>query len=218
MPEELTGTFRGMVARAFSTVLGPQESAAAVTAFPALPEELIAEPVAVALLVAGGDQRGGQVLAGPTRPPSTRSTTASPTCSPTPTSSPRCAGGRVGWDDVVQEALRRAAPVAHLPMRYAVEDTELPGGVTVRGGEAVLAAYAAVGRHPQRCGDTGADFDVTRPVEDHLAFGHGAHFCPGALPARREGRTALGRLFARFPGLAPAPGVRLEPVLPGRPA
>ncbi|MER7765719.1 cytochrome P450 [Kitasatospora sp. NPDC096140] len=120
--------------------------------------------------------------------------------------------GKAGWDDVVEEALRRDAPVAHLPLRYAVEDIELPGGVTIPRGEAILGSYAAAGRHPARHGDSGAAFDVTRPAKDHLAFGHGPHFCLGAPLARLEGRTALRRLFERFPDLALAPGTELRPV------
>ncbi|MFF7994956.1 cytochrome P450 [Kitasatospora xanthocidica] len=120
--------------------------------------------------------------------------------------------GKAGWDDVVEESLRRDAPVAHLPLRYAVEDIELPGGTTIPRGGAILAAYAAAGRHPARHGDGGADFDVTRPAKDHLAFGHGPHFCLGAPLARLEGRTALRKLFERFPALALAPHAALAPV------
>ncbi|MGW4378339.1 cytochrome P450 family protein [Kitasatospora sp. NPDC004531] len=120
--------------------------------------------------------------------------------------------GKAGWDDVVEESLRREAPVAHLPLRFALEDIELPGGVTVHWGEAILCSYAAAGRHPARHGDSGAVFDVTRAVKDHLAFGHGPHFCLGAPLARLEARTALRALFERFPRLVLVPGVELEPV------
>ncbi|MDH6708178.1 hypothetical protein P3T27_004917 [Kitasatospora sp. MAA19] len=120
--------------------------------------------------------------------------------------------GRARWSDVVEEALRHDAPVAHLPLRYAVEDIRLSDEVTIRRGEAILAAYAAAGRHPCRYGDTGDAFDVTRPVKDHLAFGHGPHFCLGAPLARMEAETALRRLFERFPDLALAPGAELAPV------
>ncbi|WP_111554701.1 cytochrome P450 [Kitasatospora sp. SolWspMP-SS2h] len=120
--------------------------------------------------------------------------------------------GRAGWDDAVEESLRREAPLAHLPMRYALEDIALPGGPTVHRGEAILASYAAAGRHPARHGDGGAEFDVTRQAKDHLAFGHGPHFCLGAPLARLEARTALRALFERFPRLALAPDTALEPV------
>lgn len=120
--------------------------------------------------------------------------------------------GKAGWDDAVEEALRREAPVAHLPLRFALADIELPGGVTVRAGEAILASYAAAGRHPARHGDTGAVFDVTRAVKDHLAFGYGPHFCLGAPLARLEARTALSALFERFPRVALDPAAVLEPV------
>ncbi|MFB8237542.1 cytochrome P450 [Kitasatospora purpeofusca] len=120
--------------------------------------------------------------------------------------------GKVGWGDVVEEALRRDAPVAHLPLRFAVEDIELPGGVVLRKGDPILASYAAAGRHPSRYGEDGAVFDVTRPVKEHLAFGHGPHFCLGAPLARLEGATALRMLFERFPDLALAPDADLRPV------
>ncbi|MEV0188220.1 cytochrome P450 [Kitasatospora purpeofusca] len=120
--------------------------------------------------------------------------------------------GKVGWGDVVEEALRRDAPVAHLPLRFAVEDIELPGGVVLRRGDPILASYAAAGRHPVRYGEDGAVFDVTRPVKEHLAFGHGPHFCLGAPLARLEGATALRMLFERFPDLALAPDADLRPV------
>ncbi|MFV8132491.1 cytochrome P450 family protein [Streptomyces syringium] len=121
--------------------------------------------------------------------------------------------GKAGWDDVIEETLRVQAPVANLPLRYAAEDIELDGGVTLRKGDAILAAYAAAGRDPQLYGDTADDFDLTRADKDHLAFGHGVHHCLGAPLARLEAAVALPALFARFPELtlAAAPG-ELSPV------
>ncbi|MGV9993875.1 cytochrome P450 family protein [Streptomyces sp. NPDC003374] len=114
--------------------------------------------------------------------------------------------GRASWDDVIEEVLRVDAPVASLPLRYAVEDLEMsafggPDGVVIRKGEAILAAYAAAGRHPDRYGETAAVFDVTRGDKEHLSFGHGVHFCLGAPLGRLEARVALPALFGRFPGL-----------------
>lgn len=124
----------------------------------------------------------------------------------------KVAAGKAQWRDVVEETLRYEAPVAHLPLRYAVEDIELPNGLTIRQGEAILASYAAAGRHPDLHGETADDFDVTRSLKDHLAFGHGVHFCLGAQLARMEAETALRMLFSRFPNLALAPGGELRPL------
>ncbi|WP_239397023.1 cytochrome P450 [Frankia sp. CiP3] len=120
--------------------------------------------------------------------------------------------GRAGWKDVIEETLRYEAPLAHLPMRYAVEDITLPSGLTIRRGEAILASYAAASRHPKLHGNTADQFDVTRPTKEHLAFGHGVHFCLGAPLARAEAAIALPALFDRFPDLRLAiPVEDLEP-------
>ncbi|MEV0259834.1 cytochrome P450 [Streptomyces sp. NPDC050617] len=118
---------------------------------------------------------------------------------------------KAGWGDVIEEALRVEAPVANLPLRYAVEDIELDGGVTFRKGDAIIAAYAAAGRDPQRHGADADRFDLTRADKEHLAFGHGVHFCLGAPLARLEAEIALPALFERFPDLAldcPPEGLR----------
>ncbi|MDX3692126.1 cytochrome P450 [Streptomyces europaeiscabiei] len=114
--------------------------------------------------------------------------------------------GRAGWDDVVEETMRFEAPVASLPLRYAVEDLDLaefggPHGVVIGRGEPILAAYAAAGRDPERHGKDADVFDVTRSDKEHLAFGHGVHFCLGAPLGRMEARIALPALFERFPTL-----------------
>ncbi|MCU1641615.1 MAG: cytochrome monooxygenase [Nocardia sp.] len=110
--------------------------------------------------------------------------------------------GAASWAEVVEESLRLEAPVAHLPLRYAVEDLEIDtedGQVRIAKGEPILASYAAAGRDPKVHGDTAAEFDVTREVKAHLAFGYGVHLCLGAPLARMEAEIALSALFARFP-------------------
>lgn len=120
--------------------------------------------------------------------------------------------GERTWTDVIEETLRWQAPVANLPLRYAVEDLDVDG-VTIRRGEAILAGYASAGRDPAHHGDTAAEFDITRADKTHLSFGHGAHHCLGAPLARVEAEVALPALFGRFPDLAPAvPATELEPV------
>ncbi|SHL97130.1 cytochrome P450 family protein [Actinacidiphila paucisporea] len=120
--------------------------------------------------------------------------------------------GKANWSDVIEETLRAEAPVASLPLRYAVDDIEA-GGVRIKKGEAILASYSAAGRHPAYHGPTADRFDVLRVNKEHLAFGYGVHRCLGAPLAQLEAEVALPALFARFPGLAlAAPTEELEPV------
>ncbi|GAA2488060.1 cytochrome P450 [Streptomyces gobitricini] len=120
--------------------------------------------------------------------------------------------GRASWDDVIEETLRSDAPVANLPLRYAVDDIALDG-VVIRKGDAILVAYAASGRDSERYGKDADRFDVTRADKEHLAFGHGVHYCLGAPLGRMEARIALPALFERFPDMELAvPAGELRPV------
>lgn len=110
--------------------------------------------------------------------------------------------GAARWSDVIEETLRWEPSVAHLPLRYALEDIELPDGQVIPKGDAILAAYAAAGREPELHGADADVFDIDRAKKEHLAFGYGVHFCLGAPLARLEADIALTALFARFPGLA----------------
>ncbi|MFK8844003.1 cytochrome P450 [Streptomyces sp. Ac-502] len=107
------------------------------------------------------------------------------------------------WTALVDETLRFSSPVRHALMRYAVEDVDI-AGVRVAKGEPVLASLYAAGRDPGRHTDPDV-FDPARPTRrDHLAFGHGAHYCLGARLARLEARIALKALFTRYPDLEAA--------------
>ncbi|WP_206506138.1 cytochrome P450 family protein [Streptomyces chrestomyceticus] len=107
------------------------------------------------------------------------------------------------WTALVDETLRYSSPVRHALMRYAVEDVDI-AGVRVSRGEPVLAGLFAAGRDPGRHTDPDV-FDPARPTRrDHLAFGHGAHYCLGARLARLEARIALKALFTRYPDLEAA--------------
>jgi cytochrome P450 len=109
--------------------------------------------------------------------------------------------GQVSWSDVIDETLRWQAPIANLPLRYAVADIEIDNDVTIRKGEPILAAYAAANRDRTVYGDTTDTFDPTRADKTHLAFGHGVHYCMGAPLARLEAEIALPALFERFPDM-----------------
>jgi cytochrome P450 len=111
--------------------------------------------------------------------------------------------GQIGWDRVVEEALRHQAPIATIILRFPVRDVhDEATGLTFAQGEAIAINYAAAGRDSGVHGQDADHFDITRStVRDHFAFGHGAHLCLGAELARIEARIALAALFARFPGL-----------------
>ncbi|KOX23496.1 cytochrome P450 [Saccharothrix sp. NRRL B-16348] len=109
--------------------------------------------------------------------------------------------GEVPWEDVIDETLRWQAPLVNMPLRFAVEDIELDD-VTIAKGDAILVSFGSAGRDPLVHGDTADGFDITRATRrDHLAFGHGVHFCPGQSLGRLEAAVALSELFARFPDL-----------------
>ncbi|MEU3855211.1 cytochrome P450 [Streptomyces sp. NPDC029554] len=107
--------------------------------------------------------------------------------------------GETTWSAVVEETLRFDAPVQHMPLRYAVEDIDLGEGTVIRQGDPVLMGFGAGGRDPQAHGDTADVFDVHRPNKEHVAFGHGVHYCIGASLGRIEASVALQALFASFP-------------------
>jgi cytochrome P450 len=111
--------------------------------------------------------------------------------------------GAVSWSDIIEETLRAASPVVHLPLRYAVTDIDLTesAGHVIRQGEAILMSYGVANQDPAWHGDTAAEFDAARERHDHLAFGYGTHLCLGAPLARLEVGTGLPMLFDRFPDL-----------------
>ncbi|GCD93163.1 cytochrome P450 family protein [Embleya hyalina] len=116
----------------------------------------------------------------------------------------------IDWNDVVEETLRLEGPIAHMPLRYAVADIELGEGVTIRRGDAIIIGFGAAGRDPAVHADPDV-FDPARADKEHLAFGHGPHYCLGAPLARMEADIALRALFAHFPDLTLAHPERALP-------
>jgi cytochrome P450 len=96
----------------------------------------------------------------------------------------------------VEECLRLESPIKG-PFRLALRDTRL-AGVDIPAGSVVMAMNGAANRDPRVFPD-GDRFDPKRGnVRRHIAFGHGAHFCPGATLARTEARISFERLLARL--------------------
>jgi cytochrome P450 len=99
-------------------------------------------------------------------------------------------------DRAIEELLRYDAP-AQLISRAAVEDVELRGK-RIPAGAAVLAGIGAANHDPEVFADP-ERLDLGRDPNPHLAFGYGAHFCPGAQLSRIETRAAIPALLRRFP-------------------
>lgn len=107
----------------------------------------------------------------------------------------------------IEEVLRFRSPVQSM-YRVAVADTTL-GDVQIPAG-APLVAWIGSANRDERQFQRPAQFDIDRDQVQHLAFGHGIHFCLGAPLARLEARIALEAILSRLPGLTLAPGSRLE--------
>ena len=95
---------------------------------------------------------------------------------------------------VVEEGLRMFTPSA-VNQRAARCPIEFHG-VDIPAGDIVLVSYLAANHDPRVFPDP-ERFDPTRAnLGEHLAFGRGIHFCPGASLARMEARIALEELTA----------------------
>ena len=95
----------------------------------------------------------------------------------------------------VDEVLRIESPIKG-DFRIARVATTV-GGVPIPAGATVMLLNGAANRDSRKFDDP-ATLDPQRPnARDHLAFGHGTHFCPGAPLARTEGRVALERILHR---------------------
>ncbi|SOB84178.1 cytochrome P450 [Streptomyces sp. 1331.2] len=102
-------------------------------------------------------------------------------------------------ENATEELLRYAPPSEIGFMRIATEELEL-AGTTVAKGEGVIPVMHAAGRDIRRVDDP-ERLDLTRTDPRHVAFGHGAHYCPGAGVARMELQVAFGTLARRLPSL-----------------
>lgn len=110
----------------------------------------------------------------------------------------------------IEECLRHDGPFRAVGPRYTAERVELGEGVSIPAGEFLLIAVSAANRDPRRFPDPHR-FDITRTDHQHLAMGHGAHRCVGALLAYAEMEILLDKLLDRFPRLRLAvPGTEIR--------
>jgi len=96
----------------------------------------------------------------------------------------------------VDELLRYDSPVQWIA-RVADEDLELRGQ-QIRRGEILVGSLGAANRDPDVF-ENPDRLDLRRDKNKHIAFGHGEHYCIGAMLARMEGEIAIGTMVRRFP-------------------
>lgn len=95
----------------------------------------------------------------------------------------------------LEEVLRYESPIKG-DFRVSRVPTTV-GGVDLPAGTTVMLLNGAANRDPRKF-EHPEEFSADRSnAREHLAFGHGAHFCPGAPLARTEGRVAVQRLLER---------------------
>lgn len=108
-----------------------------------------------------------------------------------------------GWPshtDAAVEEIMRFDPPLHMFTRYVYEEVEVFGHAFQRGDQVGLLLASA--NHDGEVWDRAREFNPSRAVRPHAAFGGGLHFCVGAPLARLELQRALPILFERCPGLA----------------
>tara|TARA_R110002012_G_scaffold23238_5_gene79020 strand:- start:617 stop:1801 length:1185 start_codon:yes stop_codon:yes gene_type:complete len=97
----------------------------------------------------------------------------------------------------VEEVLRFRSP-----NQFGNRETTAPvtlGGHPIPAGTNLHLCIGAANRDPAVFDDP-TTFDITRHPNRHLAFAGGPHVCVGLTLARMEGRIALARFLARYPG------------------
>lgn len=99
----------------------------------------------------------------------------------------------------IEEAMRMDSPV-QVALRVTTTEVEVAGTTLPRGAGVCLVIGSA--NHDEAAVPDPERFDIRRKKpERHLTFGHGIHFCLGAMLARLEARVAVGVLTERLRGL-----------------
>jgi len=100
------------------------------------------------------------------------------------------------WAKAVEELLRFDPP-SHYQGRVTTARIERYGQ-EIPEGSIVLLINGAANRDARAFPDPDR-YIADRPIDRHVAFGHGIHFCLGAPLARLETRIALEEFVKRFP-------------------
>jgi cytochrome P450 len=120
-----------------------------------------------------------------------------------PDQSARVAEQPASWSaKAIDEGLRWLSPFG-MTEKVMRKDATLRGLDFPEGTEVGLMIGSA-NRDPVRFHDPDV-YDLDRPVESHVAFGYGTHFCIGHALARVLGQVVVEEMFARLPHL------RLDP-------
>jgi cytochrome P450 len=97
----------------------------------------------------------------------------------------------------IEESLRLAPPIMFIP-RSCVGDAEVDG--TALHADQRLIVGTGCANRDEAAFENGDDFDIDRGnVADHLTFGYGPHFCPGAPLARAVARIGITAFLDHFP-------------------
>ena len=95
----------------------------------------------------------------------------------------------------IEEILRFESPI-----KGDFRLTRVPvtvGGVDLPAGTTLMVLNGAANCDPREFVEPNVLLPERENAREHLAFGHGIHFCPGAPLARAEGRITLERLLDR---------------------
>ena len=101
-------------------------------------------------------------------------------------------------ETAVEEILRWTSPVIQFA-RTCTRDVEL-GGQLIKAGDHVVIWHPSANRDERQFPEP-YRFDIRRTPNDHLAFGHGAHFCLGTHLARWELRAFFRSVAPMLVGL-----------------
>ncbi|MCG8915913.1 cytochrome P450 [Actinokineospora sp. PR83] len=102
-------------------------------------------------------------------------------------------------DGAIEELLRYLTVIHHGLLRTTTAEVEVAGRV-IPAGALVIISVSEANRDP-RHHDRPGEFDLSRPRQGNLAFGHGIHQCIGQQLARLELVIGFTELVRRLPGL-----------------